>query len=452
MLSQSAATVAFEGTIASAQRDTLAGQLSIAADAARADCILFDGAAGGPTLERVQEIVGSGKTVILLNPTADQLQQIGKIGGIRIKPPMPAVALSRSPKGHCCLTTFPELDVGTPSGSPQPPDPPSAEARRPVPIGLRLADLLRTRNMLAAIDSPAGLTPPGGAYFGSTTLQQTLTDSSTACIPQDCNENTGQCQTVGALNQITFYVYWVNGASPGYYLIILKQTPSFGGGGSVLNNDDGSKGWMMTDAQVFTWLNAWEGGGPNGYPFSTLSATSPPTSADASEVLASVSQLMSLIVYVPGSRPQSQPFTASDQVALSLPDWAVLDTSAPAGGTAQWFFAETMPWNPATNPDKNNWMNEFFSDGKCAAFSAISQSTLSTTSYAVWTIHDDSDWVQPSAPPVMSAEGSTWVLWHEYLIWAPSQSKSGEYWYYEYPFEKAASFLLQLDTIVTRLP
>src|SRR5438128_1208423 len=131
MTSQSAATIAFEGAIAPAQRDTLATQLSIATDLARADCILFDGAAGGPTGERMEEIVGSGKTVIVLNPTADQLRQIGEIGGIRIKPATPAVALSRSPKGHCCLTTFPELEIGTPTGSPQSPVRPSPEARRP---------------------------------------------------------------------------------------------------------------------------------------------------------------------------------------------------------------------------------------------------------------------------------------------------------------------------------
>jgi hypothetical protein len=290
MTSQSAATVAFEGTIASTLRDTLAGQLNIAADAAKADCILFDGAAGGPTPARVQEIVDSGKTVIVLSPTADQLQQIGKIAGIGTTPSTPAVALSRGPKGNYCLNLFPDSKPASSKGGSDRPKVMASETRAPIPVGLRLAEALRTGNTMAAPDTVSGLFPPGGAYFGWTTLQ--THHSADAFVPSDCNENRELPQRCTARLIHTFYVYWVNGGDPGYYLVILKQTGMFSS--TPLNNDKGSRGFMQPCARHGMRVMLPQSP-PNSY--LTLLASSP----SSGDMAASVSQIMELNV------PREQP-------------------------------------------------------------------------------------------------------------------------------------------------
>jgi hypothetical protein len=444
MTSQSAATIAFEGTIPSAVRDTLTGQLSIAADAAKADCILFDGA-GGPTPERMRQILDAGKTLIQLNPTADQLRQIGKIGGIAITAPMPAVALSRSPKGHYCLTAFPESEAASPNETPGQPVSAPRKKLPESPIQVRLAELLRTRNMMAAIDvAPTPLAPPGGAYFGMTSIQCAASPQ-IGPVPSDCNENAGASQQVSLQSVITFYVYWANGASPSNYLIIAKQAVA-NSIGSPLNNDALSKGFMMYGTWASTGMTQ-----PTSCQL-TLTQTSP----NPGDVAASVSQLMDLIVYVKGGPSQSQLFTAAEQTPLSLPDWSLKNRAMPANGSSEWFFGETTPWNTIETPQfpPPDWHDVFFNDGICLPFDSISTGVLQPTTYSAWTIANPAWTTTPAsnAPQPCAVAGGTYIEQDCVLVWAWGGSNSGYPGYMREMPSNSIPFTLQLDTIAVKTP
>jgi hypothetical protein len=315
-------------------------------------------------------------------------------------------------------------------------------------VALKGAIAMATRSVrLDSAPAPSGLVPPGGAYFGR--LQVSHQGScQVGTVPPDCNSQTGNTQTGNWQAVDEFFVYWQNGSTsnPGSYVIIQKETVTFSIGNQVCN-DTLHQGYLLFGSMARTQMLPADASDPSAVV--TLVATSP----NSGDTYASVNQYMTLDVYT-GSGSQPQAFNATDQTALSLTDWAVQNRQSSQDLLAKWYFYQTSPWNAANYDGSGtpppNWTDVVFKDGICVPFTAISQSSLSATAYAVWTISQPA-WTQ-NAPPVYSITGGQIFSGSLFLVWAWGGSNSNTPGYAPYGASDFGGFNLQLDQIAVRTP
>jgi hypothetical protein len=292
----------------------------------------------------------------------------------------------------------------------------------------------------------SGLVPPGGAYFG--TLQVVSRNApQIGPVPSDCNSGTGSYQIVDWQVIDDYFVYWQNGSpsAAGSYVIIQKETATFSIGSQSVGGTL-HQGYLMSYAQTTTNVLPSQSSDPSAVV--TLTATSP----TAGDTYASVNVDMTLNVFVSGSGSQPQHFTATDQAALNLTEWAVQNQQQPIELIAQWGFGQTSPWVATVDGSMPpNWTDLAFNNGTCVPFTAISGSSLSTTTYAVWNISDPA-WTQ-IAPPVYSIVAPQTFVGFYFLVWASGGSNSNTPGYsIANSLGYGSMDVLQLDKIAVKTP
>jgi hypothetical protein len=194
---------------------------------------------------------------------------------------------------------------------------------------------------IEAMADDGALVPPQGAVFGSVT--KSLGPYSQSAGWADDSSIGSQTQAAGGSAVAQYYVYWVNGGSNPYYVVIQIITGSFSPG-TPLANGPNSYGFFQSAATVSNVLSSAAA-------TPTLLVSQPNTFLSGSGgVDAPISLTVKMLLSLPsGGGWAPQQFVATEQSSVHLPDWAVLDQSQSATLTQQTCFHQLNPWDPTTN-------------------------------------------------------------------------------------------------------
>lgn len=189
------------------------------------------------------------------------------------------------------------------------------------------------------------LVPPLGATWGLAT--SSTRDNTSAMSWSDDKTMGGGPQTGSATSQNQFYVYWVDGGSTPYYVVVLRQSLGFAPG-TLLAKQQASYGFFQYLTRV---TNTVADG--NGNPFASGVATlldySPTTftPSPGQNPPVTICEPMVLLTVQNGRKAPTQ-FNASDSETVSLPDWGIAD--ATQGLSQALTFHQVTGWDPTAKP------------------------------------------------------------------------------------------------------
>lgn len=354
------------------------------------DCQSADGSSVGA--ERLAELLQSGVRLAVANPTADVLQRLQAIAGVAPDESVALAVYSRVPGSDppaYHLTTVPVarqsdiVGVSAPDDDAQAgalraaaaPIPDEASETKPVAVDWGSAFSLAQESdggerrkplLTAGVGGPAGsLFPPAGAYFGNKTSSYPF---SAELGSPNCDRRCTQFynypkQIINGRLDNEYYVYWADGDSNPYYVLIHKQTGSINPAVSgrsprrTLTWEGQSKGWMMTqlDFQYFTL------GLPAGASARLLARGPQENIQDGVGFQFQIP--MRLRTMQAGAR-MPYDFTAdSGSQFFRFVGWAVKDNTDPVAGKTAWTFSQAAAWTRATTPwDKFGewWRNMYY--------------------------------------------------------------------------------------------
>jgi hypothetical protein len=245
-------------------------------------------------------------------------------------------------------------------------------------------------------DVPADstLVPPQGAVFGSETLA--LGPFSQSLGWTDDRAIASQTQTANGSGVSEYYVYWVNGVTNPYYVIIQRITGSFSPG-TTLATGPASYGFFQTGVTISNVLAS-----PNAS--ASLLGYSPGTFVSGSGGSeAPVTLSVPMILSLPSSGGWApQQFMAQEQAGIPLPDWAILDQSQPGKLSQQTCFHQLNPWDPTAHPPEQwpYWYSYIY-DGNdnTAAPATFSTGSLRFEVIVAWMLTPNNPDAMESAPP-----------------------------------------------------
>jgi len=200
-------------------------------------------------------------------------------------------------------------------------------------------------DMPQRLSDPSQLVPPLGATWGSAKSSTNYTTSTMSWSDDSAMGSATQSGSASLQNQ--FYVYWVDGVSTPYYIVVLRQTTGFAPG-SLLARQQGSYGFFQYLTRV---VNTVADG--NGNPFasgvSALLDYSPKafTPAPQQNPPVCINEPMVLLTAQSGRKVPTQ-FNASDTETISLPDWGIADGTQ--GIVQALTFHQATGWDPTAKP------------------------------------------------------------------------------------------------------
>ena len=168
------------------------------------------------------------------------------------------------------------------------------------------------------------LVPPLGATWGQKMSSTSYTTS--AMSWSDDSAMGSATQTGSATLQNQFYVYWVDGVSTQYYVVVLRQTIRFAPG-ALLARQQGSYGFFQYLTRVTNTVTDG-GGNPFASGIAALLDYSPKTFSPSPQQNppVTINEPMVLLTIQTGGKVPTQ-FDASDTEAISLPDWGIADAT-----------------------------------------------------------------------------------------------------------------------------
>lgn len=196
--------------------------------------------------------------------------------------------------------------------------------------------------------------PPQGAVFG--TINKSLGPFSLQAQWPDDRTIGSQTQSANGSANAQYFVYWVNGVAKPYYLLLQRITGSFSPG-SKLASGPHSFGFFQTGVSVSNQLSvptatsSLVGHSPGSFESSKTSENAP------------VNLSIPMILLLPsGGGWSPQEFTAQEQTAIPLANWAILDQSDPGKLLQKSYFHQFSSWNPVTHAvsDWPNWYTLLF--------------------------------------------------------------------------------------------
>jgi hypothetical protein len=309
---------------------------------------------GGGVSSQVAAVLEAGRPVVLTNPAGDDLAELGRLTGVGFGAPAPLVACVKDPRGR-----YHPYVVGKEGES-------GLDLGQAVDAAVNYLGVAPPDALVG--DTPPGLIPPFGATWG----RQSFTVTVPSC------SLTQPTQTLAGGSLLSWvYVYWVDGATPPYYTVVIQQTGSMSPG-SVALNTDSERAWFMYQIQVFADVEAPGGGSfPAGV---TMLGHSPTTAASQPGIGVPV-MLQVPMELVSGT---TQPFTATVADSLTLTDWGVQDVSQTAQSIGKWQFHQVTAWDPIADPLSawNDWKDTVQQHGQVvpmpnASFGTVAFETAS---------------------------------------------------------------------------
>ncbi len=363
------------GSLSPAVQQDIASDVELIPDAQQAQAFLVDGSASAIDESRLTQALAS-KPVVIVKPTAAQLAAVGKLTGVGVGDAMDAIAVVRGESGEYRTAV-------SSRGSAQP----IADGDTPVAddggggapsIASLLQHVAPPRLLRAGF--PDVLIPPEGAQFGRTQLSFFGQAMPPQIVPSESRSWAGRMQYNSVSANYDVYVYWVDGESPPYYRVIIRQQVTFSPG-RVTANVDHTRGFLQClGRSSLSMIEASSGGRLR------LEARSPSTGEAESQI----SGQMVLMANVQGGLgPTVFNYSASGSVGTGgSSGWTVATGVAP--GLPDWIFHATTPWNPQQNPDLRDW-NIFYQGTSSKPesemlkpFPAQSSSEYVATTFAGW--------------------------------------------------------------------
>jgi hypothetical protein len=353
--------------------------------------LLIDGATAS-TLDRntFAQVLSSGGLLAVANPAAEQITMLGGITG---QTPSTDVAMvifkkaSNRPGYKCIVVPFGNVTLRVTTGSEAP-----QETTTPITVdfGRLLADESLDRAELG--DVPPGLVPQvTNCYCGYRSAQ---IQGNWYIPPPNFNGNwdDNTAQTNGQqwnYEWLTeFFVYWVNGGTAPYYVVIVRQTGPMSIGTPLANSQD-SRGWF----NLF-WNVSPNSVSVNGetIPPGVESAGSAPQSGSNNTQLPVEMQIpMTLYGSTQNGTGKSQ-FVATVDDFFNYPNWGVLNQTQ--GASTAWEGYQTMGWNYVENPTSQ----DLFTDNNVVPMADQSFGAVDFETVTGWTF-DNSLFTTPTAPP-----------------------------------------------------
>jgi hypothetical protein len=329
------------GSLSPEAQQDLASDVELVPDAQQAQAILVDGSLSAIDEARLTQALAS-KPVVIVKPTAAQLATIGKLTGVGVGDAMDAIAVVRGASGEYRTAV-------SSRGSAQP----IADDDAPVAAGGGASAAPSVAALLQHVAPPpllrAGfpdmLIPLEGAQFGRTQLSFSGSANPPQIVPRESRSWASRFQYNTVSANFDVYVYWVDGESPPYYRVIIRQQVTFSPG-RVTANVDHTRGFLQClGRSSLSRVEASSGGRLR------LEARSPSTGEAESQI----GGQMVLIANVQGGMgPTIFNYSASGPVgAGGSSGWTVAAGVAP--GLPDWIFHATTPWNPQQNPDLRDW-------------------------------------------------------------------------------------------------
>ncbi|HEU4387000.1 MAG TPA: hypothetical protein VFV34_04340 [Blastocatellia bacterium] len=336
----------------------------------------------------VQKILDSGKPLVITNANQAMLDMIDRIAGTKLNKSASIIVCAKDLERS--IYTALELSGEVEAGAQEPAAAAAVQASNAgtarVDFGRAIAAAfsrpVAAPKLAAAFDDSPGLIPPVGATWGRSTVMPIYPLRWQWSWSDDVSAG-DRLQSFNSPANIVFYVYYVDGdegGTPPYYIVIMKKTGSFSAG-SLLANNQNSVGFFQyaanIDATVTNFSNQ-----PFG-PAVTFIKHSPNTFSNNS-VPVELQVEMPLVV-----RKNTHRFTATEQTATSIPQWALEDMSTASGPA--WYFHQVDTWDPSRNPPwdfGDIWWQTVYTDDKdhshVFAMPTQSISTFSYTTVAAW--------------------------------------------------------------------
>lgn len=319
------------------------------------DSVILDGqsAASGPSssVQTLKPILESGKALVLAHPSKLQLDAVRAVTGSTPGTPAAFIAYTKASgaAGYRCVlgpegSVSSRVIVAEVRGAS-----PSTTSDITPPLEESIVQTLQQSATDRSFVGDTNLIPPIGATWGYSSFQSPL--SWTAGGPtlptlngraDDATARSNvQSPSGGALTE--FYVYYVNGQTPAYYIVILKQTGSFTCGQNQLAQNENSRGWFQYDV-LLTANNVADA---QGRPFTSgvMLLGHAPATFPGPQVPVQLQVPMTLKANTSDGTGPVQ-FCATVNDLTSLPDWGVSDSSDVANLSTSWDFHEITAWDP----------------------------------------------------------------------------------------------------------
>ncbi|MGY4646855.1 hypothetical protein [Mycobacterium sp. URHB0021] len=228
--------------------------------------------------------------------------------------------------------------------------------------------------------------PPLGATWGLATSSTSYTTG--AMSWSDDSAMGSATQTGSATLQNQFYVYWVDGVSTPYYVVVLRQTIGFAPG-ALLARQQGSYGFFQYLTRVVNTVT--DGNGSQFAPgIAALLDYSPKafTPEPQQNPVVTINEPMVLLTAQNGRKVPTQ-FNASDTETISLPDWGI--ANATQGLSQALTFHQVTGWDPTAKPP-SAWptfyldlfdISDNVTSPPSASFGSLALNVLSVWSLAV---------------------------------------------------------------------
>jgi hypothetical protein len=358
---------------------SLAGHVNLVTGGGTAPALLIDGERGGYDEAGAREALEAGRVLVLLRPTEAQLGDVASLTGATAPDTAMAVSVSRDGSGGYRLAVVPEarvVDSRTVSedGEPQAEVAAQRSVVSPGSVVARLAGggpaapaEPAPGKLLGLGDGPS-LLGPEGSYSGYSEIHMPF-QAGIACVGNDFKRYVGSCQYLDSRATSTFFVYWVDGATPPHYVVVLRQRLHFGAG-NLVANDIHIRGYGMYVAKSELRDMRASSGQVH------FIGASPETGRN----VAAVREEMRLTRDLPGGKGIANA-VVEEGTQLTLPDWTVFNRSSPARGMAAWEFVQA---NTLAGLSGRALTDNLFDGQVVRDYPAISKSTLTATTYASW--------------------------------------------------------------------
>lgn len=199
------------------------------------------------------------------------------------------------------------------------------------------------------------LDPPAGAIYGKTSYTPPGY-SQDATWDNDDTRLSGIVQKASGTLAQSFWVYWVNGEKPPYYIVIQQLSGPFSPG-NITAPTPASQGFFQTGVQLTTEILGADGkpyptGGDTGATllgFGPTSFSSSPTNPNAP---VNIDTRMTLLVNIGGSLQPSE-FEATSENQVWLDGWGIKVISEPASLKLSTYFHQQDVWDPSADLPSN---------------------------------------------------------------------------------------------------
>ncbi len=260
------------------------------------------------------------------------------------------------------------------------------------------AALRRHADVPQRLSDPNQLVPPLGATWGQTMSSTSYTTSTMSWSDDIAMGSATQTGSANLQNQ--FYVYWVDGVSTPYFIVVLRQTIGFSPG-TLLAKQQGSYGFFQYLTRVRNTV-ADGSGNPFASGISTLLDYSPKAFSPSPQQNppVSINEPMVLLTVQSGRKVPTQ-FNASDTETISLPDWGIADGRQ--GLVQELVFHQVTGWDPTAKPP-STWptfyLDLFDGSDNVTAPPAASLGSLALNVLSAWSFAVPNPGAEPPSFPV----------------------------------------------------